>query len=202
MTGRDLLEPSGPQRSLRHHNRPSTQYQVAPNAVPQRVRRAADGSLVGEVPVVPVAAEAARRERRRTIHIAFDADEEEPAPAVGGHRAVRDCEGYDLRPNPLETSTPAEFVAALRRYRRWAGNPSYRTLAERAPVSAAAFHAMLKGDELPKFTMLNAFIVACGGDEEEFQRWATAWRKLDQDLEGASSMSSVTLIALPEEGGA
>ncbi|WP_017617947.1 hypothetical protein [Nocardiopsis gilva] len=108
---------------------------------------------------------------------------------------MRDVEGFDLRPDPLQTSTPSEFVEAMRRYRRWAGNPSYRTMATNCgyTCSAAAFHAALKSEGLPKFTQLNAFVIACGGDEAEFQRWATAWRKLDQSRQGATRAPIVVL---------
>lgn len=192
----DLLEPSGPQRSLRHHAQPSSQYQVAPEARPTRVRRRADGTLVGEVPVVPVSPQAPRERPRPSIHIAFNADK--PDPPSRAHLAVRDCEGYDLRPNPLDAATPSEFVEAMRRYHRWAGKPSFRAMADRAPGSPATFCSMLKGDELPRFPMLSAFIVACGGTEDEFQRWATAWRKIDQSMDGDCSLPSVTLVSLPE----
>ncbi|MDA8370106.1 MAG: hypothetical protein M0026_09560 [Nocardiopsaceae bacterium] len=88
----------------------------------------------------------------------------------------------------------------MRRYRRWAGNPSFRLLAERCAhmCSAATFHGVLNGTELPKFTVLNAFVIACGGDEEEFQRWATAWRCLDQEGAGPAP-SPVILLPPPDE---
>ncbi|MBB6171960.1 hypothetical protein HNR23_002020 [Nocardiopsis mwathae] len=212
MSIRDLLEPTGPQRPLRPQ-RPSTVYQIAPDAHPRRIHRSPDGTLMGEVPVVPVAPDdrdpreqrdareprdARDRRSRRAPQprrtppraAADDTGDDRADPSVRRQRAmaVRDVEGFDLRPDPLEAATPAEFVEAMRRYRRWAGNPSYRTMATNCgyTCSSAAFHAVLKGEGLPKFTQLNAFVIACGGDESEFQRWATAWRKLDQARQAAA----------------
>ncbi|CAM3665137.1 hypothetical protein GCM10009799_38240 [Nocardiopsis rhodophaea] len=211
MSFRDLLEPTGPQR-LQRPQRPSTVYQVAPDASPRRIHRTADGTLMGEVPVVPVAPDnrdphrdhreerdqRTRRQRRTPPPVAGNGRRDDrPEPSARRQRAiaVRDVEGFDLRPDPLQANTPSEFVEAMRRYRRWAGNPSYRTMATNCgyTCSAAAFHTALKSDELPKFTQLNAFVIACGGDESEFQRWATAWRKLDQDRQEATRAPIVVL---------
>ncbi|SJZ41913.1 hypothetical protein SAMN02745673_00384 [Marinactinospora thermotolerans DSM 45154] len=197
MSAADLLDPTGPNRSLRPVARPTT-YRVAADAQPRRVRRAADGTLWGEVPVVPVVAEETSRHQERTeLRIAVKVD----VPSTdkrNRHRVVADLEGYDLRPDPLQASTPAEFVEAMRRYRRWAGQPSFQQMAHDCGhlSSASSFHAMLGGNELPRYTLLNAFVIACGGDEAEFQRWATAWRRIDQGTLGRRP----PLIALPPSG--
>ena len=54
-----------------------------------------------------------------------------------GAAAPEDTWGYNLKPNPLLASTSAEFVTALRRYRAWAGNISFRQMAERAHYAVA-----------------------------------------------------------------
>ena len=46
--------------------------------------------------------------------------------------AIPDADGYDLCPDPLKARTPAELVDALRRYRIWAGEPSFRDMAPTA----------------------------------------------------------------------
>jgi hypothetical protein len=131
-------------------------YSVPPDAQPRRVRVDSDGALYGEVPLV---AETAADHRVRTSAV----------PSRMGSK-----------PDPVEARTAAEFVEVMRRYRYWAGNPSCRTLSQQCGgvVSAAAFSSTLHGTELPRFTILNAFILACGGSEPEFQRWISAWRHI------------------------
>src|SRR5699024_7433988 len=88
-----------------------------------------------------------------------------------------DLPGWGLEPDPLQAKTVAEFIAAMRAYRQWAGAPSYREMVHRVGTgSAAGFCEALKSDRLPKFALLNAFIVSLGGDGAVFQRWVTAWR--------------------------
>ncbi|UOE21878.1 hypothetical protein NI17_005880 [Thermobifida halotolerans] len=84
------------------------------------------------------------------------------------------------RPDPARATTPAAFVAAMRHYRVWAGEPSYRRMEYNCGgvCSASRFHAALSSDRLPRLTVLSAFVVACGGDEAEYQRWAAAWRRI------------------------
>ena len=56
--------------------------------------------------------------------------------SAGG--SIADAEGFDLRPDPLRARTAADFMAALRCYRAWAGDPSYRKMASRASYALAA----------------------------------------------------------------
>jgi hypothetical protein len=88
----------------------------------------------------------------------------------------------ERRPDPSEAVTPAEFVDAMRRFHRWAGNPTYRKLSQRcgSAIPAHRFQAALAGSELPRFTILNAFILACGGSDAELKRWSNAWRRITE----------------------
>ena len=65
--------------------------------------------------------------------------------------------------------------------RRWAGTPSYRRMQQNCGnrCSATSFHTALSQDKLPKLPLVEAFIIACGGTDEEYRRWATAWRRLE-----------------------
>ncbi|MBB4932876.1 hypothetical protein F4561_003696 [Lipingzhangella halophila] len=94
--------------------------------------------------------------------------------------AIKDLKGYDNRPNPLAAATPEQFVARMRDFWAWSGEWSYRELEQFSGgrVSRSNFHATLTGSDLPKYMVLCAFISACGGDEDELQRWVTAWRQL------------------------
>jgi rubredoxin len=89
-----------------------------------------------------------------------------------------DAAGYDLKPDPLAARTAAELVVALRVYRIWAGEPSFRDMASQAR-QAVAFSTMctaLKSDELPPLKVVVAIVAGCNGSTEDQQRFATAWR--------------------------
>jgi hypothetical protein len=45
---------------------------------------------------------------------------------------IRDAAGYSLCSDPLAAQTPADLMAALRRYRICAGEPSYLTICRSA----------------------------------------------------------------------
>jgi hypothetical protein len=100
-------------------------------------------------------------------------------PALGP--PAHDSPGSDLRPDPSRVRTPAELISTLREFRTWAGNPSYRDMARACngrPV-ASTMCRMLSGTELPaRFEVIDAIIIACGGEEEDRERFATAWRRL------------------------
>lgn len=91
-----------------------------------------------------------------------------------------DIEGYDLCPDPLTAKDAAEFVDFLNKYRIWAGDPSYREIANRCgkEASASTFCKALKGTELPRQRLVRAFIRGCGGDEKHVALWITGWRRL------------------------
>lgn len=181
----DLASPTGPNRALRRKPTGSagstgpTVYRVVRDASPRRVRRGSDGVLYGEVPVVPEPPEPSAGSGAPT-----------PPPASGAARPPREepprrqagpgPEGRGRRPDPRTAATPAEFMAAMRRYHTWAGEPSCQTLQHRCGdlFAASVFREVLRGDELPRKTFVVAFITACGGGEAESQRWTTAWHRL------------------------
>jgi hypothetical protein len=94
---------------------------------------------------------------------------------------VSDANGLDLRPDPSAATTPEEYIEALREFRLWAGNPSFRDLEKRCngrPV-ASTICKVLQSGELPRrFEVIDAIVCACGGAEEDRARFATAWRQL------------------------
>jgi len=122
--------------------------------------------------------------RARLLH-------EEAAKAVEEARARREClalgspaqdvPGRDLRPDPSGARTPAEFIEALRQFRTWAGNPSFRDMARACDgrPAASTMCKVLTRWELPvRFDVIDAIITACGGEAEDRERFATAWRQL------------------------
>ncbi|WP_067964328.1 hypothetical protein [Nocardiopsis trehalosi] len=183
----DLLGPTGPTESLRGET-PPTVYRPAPDASPHRLRRGPDQEVYGWVRMVPVGdAEPAPCPHEEVLlqadNVRASIGDGLAAPAARGDRprAIEDLEGYEQRPNPLDAHTPAQFVEAMQRFRVWSGEWSLRQL-ERycgGAVSRSTFHTTLANTrELPKFVVLCAFISACGGGEDEIQRWVTAWRRL------------------------
>jgi len=102
---------------------------------------------------------------------------------VSGHRPprlVRDAAGFDLCPDPLEASTPAQLVSVLRQYWIWAGKASYRELVRRSngELATSTICVMLRKETLPPQNRMLAFVSACGATEEDCQRFATAWRRI------------------------
>jgi hypothetical protein len=113
--------------------------------------------------------------------------QERPDNAVrtNGTRALPtpDVPGHDQRPNPRKARTSAEFVEALRQFRIWAGNPSFRDMARNCDrqMGYSTMCAVLRKDELPRrLEVVEAIITGCGGSDEDRQRFATAWRRLAQ----------------------
>jgi hypothetical protein len=124
----------------------------------------------------------------------LDSEETPASPAPGDHlaaaapRAIRDVDGYDLRPNPLTAQTPAAFMAALRKFRTWAGDPPFRIMSSRSDphLSAATLCTALSRDVLPTLAVVQGVITSCGGDEDDQRRFTTAWRWLRLKQEGTN----------------
>lgn len=94
--------------------------------------------------------------------------------------AIPDLHGHEQRPDPLLAKTPAKFVAAMRAYHAWAGNPSFREMERRCAkqISYSTFRNMLNSDAFPKLPSLEIFVKVLGGSPEDLQAWATAWRRI------------------------
>ncbi len=100
--------------------------------------------------------------------------------AVRRPEQIPDIDGLDLRPDPLTAKTPAEFVACLRCFRTWAGQPTLREIATRSrrAVSYTTIQKVLARDDLPSLTATLAILTGCGATHEYQQSFATAWRRL------------------------
>lgn len=110
---------------------------------------------------------------------------------------ISDADGIDLRPDPLKATTPAEFIDALRQYKLWSGDPSWRTMAKRAgqAVVHSTMYAAMNGDTLPKLDVVKAIIVGCGGGEDDLSSFATAWRRIASGRAGTASFMSAPVAA-------
>ncbi|MFW6640529.1 hypothetical protein ACOALZ_10865 [Nocardiopsis algeriensis] len=170
-----------------------TQYVIRNDVRPRNVRVEPDGTVWAEFRIVPARGSVSPNHPVFVLAAgeAHQGALPQPVPAV-----PEDVPGWNCKPDPLGASTPAEFVDMMRRYRRWAGNPSFRDMASRVGVgSPSRFCEALKQDRLPTFALLNAFVVSLGGTGEYFQRWATAWRALDGQAPGRPVM-----LMLPSAG--
>jgi hypothetical protein len=102
------------------------------------------------------------------------------AIGAAASKQITDTAGFDFKPNPLTVTTPAEFVAALRQYRAWSGNPSLRTMAQRAEqiVVHSTMHAAMNAEALPRLEVVKAIIIGCDGSEDDLRAFVTAWRRI------------------------
>nr|WP_158647299.1 hypothetical protein [Actinoplanes sp. ATCC 53533] len=86
---------------------------------------------------------------------------------------------------PLDPGdTPLVRLAGdLRGLRRKAGNPTYRELAERTHYSVSTLSGAAGGRKLPTLGVVLAYVTACDGDREEWERrWHEVARELAPDL--------------------
>jgi len=83
------------------------------------------------------------------------------------------------RPLGDEDDVLVRFAGGLRRLREKAGQPSYRELGARAHVSASALSAAAGGRKLPSLTVALAYVRACDGDSDE---WEKRWHEVAAEL--------------------
>ncbi|MGC5284546.1 hypothetical protein ACPXB8_41830, partial [Actinomadura citrea] len=98
-----------------------------------------------------------------------------------------------LRPDPMTAPTKAMFADAMRAYRIWAGNPSYREMERRCAkkISYSTFRNMLNSSTIPaKLGHVETFVRVLGGTPEDLQRWASAWRRLAMVADTADTEST------------
>lgn len=101
---------------------------------------------------------------------------------------MRDTAGMDLRPDPLAARDAAGLIVALRAFRRWAGQPSYREMAARCQKRAgvSTMCTALAKDELPPLWLVDAIVEGCGGSDADREEFASAWRCLDAERAAAA----------------
>ncbi|UJW30100.1 hypothetical protein L3Q67_33505 [Saccharothrix sp. AJ9571] len=88
------------------------------------------------------------------------------------------------RPLGDEDDVVVRFAGDLRRLREKAGKPSYRELGARAHVSASALSGAAGGRKLPSLTIALAYVRACDGNSEEWEkRWHAAAAELARQTE-------------------
>ncbi|MEW2397129.1 XRE family transcriptional regulator [Streptomyces sp. NPDC046862] len=78
------------------------------------------------------------------------------------------------RPLDLGDGPLRELAAGLRQLRQKSGNPPYRKLAEQAHYSISTLSSAASGQRLPTLAVTLAYVRACDGDVEE---WERRWRQ-------------------------
>lgn len=93
---------------------------------------------------------------------------------------IADAADFDLRPNPLAATTPAEYIEVLWQYKAWSGDPSWRTMAKQSGqvVVHSTMYAAMNGGVLPKLDVVKAIIIGCGGGEDDVSVFVMAWRRI------------------------
>ncbi|NUL14852.1 helix-turn-helix domain-containing protein [Streptomyces lunaelactis] len=90
---------------------------------------------------------------------------------------------------PSRAVTPEDFVRQLKILRAWSGL-SYVQLSRRTrtfPLPTSTISDTLRRHTLPKWSFVEAFILACGGRKADVVAWQNAWRliKINKLLEDA-----------------
>lgn len=80
----------------------------------------------------------------------------------------------------------AEFAAGLRALRQQAGSPPYRRLAREARYSASTLCHAAGGRGLPSLKVTLAYVRACGGEQQD---WERRWRVLNAAVNPARGVS-------------
>src|SRR5690348_12530996 len=83
------------------------------------------------------------------------------------------------RPIDPDLGPAQRFAAALRQLRTAAGSPPYRDMAATAHLSKASLSAAASGHRLPTWEVTRGYVLACGGDLEE---WHGRWQAARADL--------------------
>lgn len=129
---------------------------------------------------------AVRQALRKLVEQVAPLEQAERRP--GRHRAQarrpRDDEASeawpDLKPDPAAARTPAEYTAALRHFKAWSGDLSWRKIAARAGQKRvhSTLHSALRRDELPTLEVVTAIVIGCDGSEDDLRAFTSAWHRI------------------------
>lgn len=97
-----------------------------------------------------------------------------------GRPPVPDAPGTDLKPDLNVVQTFGDLTAALRDFRIWAGEPSYRRMAAACGqlLSSTAIYRALHTDQPVTATAVQAAIRGCGGTEDDEAGFMRAWMRV------------------------
>ncbi|WP_105973374.1 nSTAND1 domain-containing NTPase [Streptomyces geranii] len=89
--------------------------------------------------------------------------------------------GRPERPLDPEGGPVERFAFELRELRRRAGGTTYRAMAKSAGYTAATLSGAAAGERLPSLAVALAYVSACGGDTDE---WERRWQRAVEDEAG------------------
>jgi hypothetical protein len=92
--------------------------------------------------------------------------------------------GRPEKPLDTEEGPVVAFAYDLRALRRKSGQPSYRQMSKSALFSPSVLSSAANGRRLPTLQVTLAYVRACGGDQDE---WERRWRELDGELGGVNA---------------
>lgn len=103
------------------------------------------------------------------------------------------------RERPLDpTEGPvARFAYELRKLRQEAGGPTYRAMAARAHYSTATLAQAAAGDRLPSLQVTLAYVTACDGDLDDWERrWQQASDEATEERRAADDPQEAPYLGL------
>jgi hypothetical protein len=108
-----------------------------------------------------------------------------------GRSPMSDAPGYDLKPDLDAVRTFADLTAALRDFRVWAGEPSYRKMAADCGqlLSSTAIYRALHSDRPITATAVQAVIRGCGGTEDDEARFVRVWMRVNTNTKHTTGES-------------
>ncbi|MFF7452536.1 MULTISPECIES: helix-turn-helix domain-containing protein [unclassified Streptomyces] len=89
------------------------------------------------------------------------------------------------------------FAFELRKLRQEAGGITYRQMARQVEVSVATLSRAAKGEQLPSLPVALAYVRACGGDE---QAWERRWREAVTEQARAADLVADETVPSPYRG--
>ncbi|MFC6021853.1 hypothetical protein ACFP2T_37540 [Plantactinospora solaniradicis] len=85
---------------------------------------------------------------------------------------------------PIIAEGPTATLALeLRTLRRNAGDPAYRLMGKRGNFSHTGLSQADRGDKLPTWECMRAYVLACGTTDEELAHWRTRWESTKRAVE-------------------
>lgn len=107
------------------------------------------------------------------------------------------------RERPLDPAegAVARFALELRKLRQEADGITYRAMAARAHYSTATLAQAATGDRLPSLQVTLAYVAACGGDPEEWERrWHRAAEEETEDRRATDDAGEAPYLGLARFG--
>jgi hypothetical protein len=101
------------------------------------------------------------------------------------------------RPLDRDGSALTQFADDLRKLREAAGSPPYRELGRRAHFSATTLSDAAGGRRLPSLIVTLAYVAACDGDRDE---WERRWHAVAKDLDEPRSEQDDDAVDAPYVG--